>query len=91
MSLLSLILLSCMVVPIRDIGNITFSTSATAISNSNMNLLASVAMNIDDFNIGSIDNYENVRECTISPNKTTSRMVSVSLSKSLEEYAIRVE
>ena len=56
-----------------------------------MSLPAPVAMNINDFNVGSIDNYEDVREYSISPNKATSRTVSMYLSKASEEYAIRVE
>ena len=56
-----------------------------------MNLPASVEMDINDFNISNINNYNDVREHTMSSNKATSRMVSMSLSKILEDYATRVE
>ena len=59
MSFLSLKLLSYMVVLIRDIGNITFSTSAITFKPIYMtSLLVSVAMDINDYNV---NNYNDVR------------------------------
>ena len=48
-------------------------------------------IDIDDFNIGNVDNYDNVREYTISFNKTAFRMVSMSSSKALVDYTIKME
>ena len=72
-----------MVAPIRDQGNITFSTLAITTSNAIMNLPGPVKIDIDNFNIGNIDNYDDIREHTISSNKTASRMISMSSSKVL--------
>jgi len=80
-----------MVVPIKDQGNTTFSTLAIIISDLIINLPASVEMDIDNFNISNINNYNNVRRHTMPSNKATSRMVSMSLSKVSEDYATRVE
>ena len=80
-----------MVVPIRDIGNTTFSTLAIMILDSNMDILALGVMNINNFNIGSIDNFDDVREHMIFPNKAISRIVSMSSSKASKEYAAKVE
>ena len=70
-----------MVAPIRDQGNITFSTSAITTLNAIMNLPSSVKMDIDNFNIGNVDNYDDIRGHTISSNKTASRMIFMSSSK----------
>ena len=56
-----------------------------------MNLLAPVEMDIDDFNVGNVNNYNDVRGHTMSSNKAASRTVSMSSSKALEDYATRVE
>ena len=50
-----------MVVPIRNIGNKTFSTSANITSNSNITLPFLGDIDIDNFNSSSIDNYDDVR------------------------------
>ena len=70
-----------MVAPIRDQRNITFSTSAITTSNAIMNLPGPVEMDINNFNIDNIDNYDDIREHTISSNKTASRIISMSSSK----------
>ena len=72
-----------MVTPIRDQENITFSTSAITTLNAIMNLPGLVEIDIDNFNIGNIDNYDDIRKHTISSNKTASRMISMSSSKVL--------
>ena len=50
---------------IRDQGNITFSTSAITTSNAIMNLPGPVEMEIDDFNVSNVDNYNDMRGHTI--------------------------
>ena len=80
-----------MVVPIRDIENTIFSSLAIITTDMHMNLLAPVEINIDDFNVSNIDNYNNVRKWTISSNKATSRTASMSSSKTSEDYTTRVE
>ena len=90
-TLLSLIPPSCIVASIRDQENINFSTLAIITSNMIMDLPGPVEMNIDDFNISNVDNYDNVRKYTMSSNKTASRMVSISSSKISVNYATRME
>jgi len=80
-----------MVASIRDQGNITFSTSAITTSNAIMNLLGPVEMDIDDFNVSNIDNYNDMRGHTIPSNKTTSRTVFMSSSEASVNYATRME
>ena len=46
-----------------------------------MNLPGPVEMDINNFNIDNIDNYDDIREHTISSNKTASRIISMSSSK----------
>jgi len=80
-----------MVASIRDIGNKIFSNSANIISDSRMTLPNSKKMNIDDFHDRSIDNYNDVRECMIYSNKTSSRTVLMSSSEALVNYATKME
>ena len=56
-----------------------------------MDLLAPVEMDIDDFNIGNIDNYDDVRGWTISFNKAALRMVSISSSKISVDYTTKIK
>ena len=77
--------------PIRDIGNKTFSNSANTTSDSRMTLPNLGEMDIDDLHSKSIDNYNDVRECMMYSNKTSSRTVSISSSKTLVDYATRME
>ena len=89
MSFLSLKLLSYMVVLIRDIGNITFSTSAITFKPIYMtSLLVSVAMDINDYNV---NNYNDVRRWTISCSKANSRIVSISSSKASKPYHAKIK
>ena len=50
-----------MVVPIRDIGNKAFFTSAITNLHLNMNSLPDMGMVIDDFSGSNINNFDNVR------------------------------
>ena len=48
-------------------------------------------MVINDFRDGNINNFDEVRGHSMTSNKSTSKMVSMSLSKTLVEYTIRIE
>ena len=48
-------------------------------------------IDIDDFNIDNVNNYDDVRGCTMSSKKTSSRTVSMSLSEALVDYITRME
>ena len=48
-------------------------------------------MDIDDFISSNVDNYDDVRGHTMTSNKTSSRTVSMSLSKALVDYATKME
>ena len=80
-----------MVASIRDQGNITFSTSAITTSNAIINLPGPVEIDIDNFNVSNIDNYNDIRGHTIPSNKTASRTVFMSSSKTSVNYATRME
>ena len=56
-----------------------------------MTLLANMGMNIDDIFDSNADNYNDVRGCTITSNKPSSKTVLMSLSKALVDYATRIE
>ena len=71
--------------------NITFFTLAITTSNMIINLPGPVEINIDDFNIGNVDNYNNVREHIMSSNKTASKIVSMSSSEVSVDYTTRME
>ena len=90
-SLLSLVLLSCIVAPIRDIGNKFFSTSATMNSASKITLLTGIGINIDNFISNIADNYNEVRGCTLASNKQASKTVLMFSSKASVNYATRME
>ena len=80
-----------MVVPIRDIENKALFTSAITNKQPNMNLLPNMGIVIDNFGGGNVNNFDKVRGCSITSNKSASRTVSISSSKVLVEYAIRLE
>jgi len=80
-----------MVVPLRDIGNKFLFTSTTMNSYSNITLPSNMGMDIDNFISRNVDNYDDVRGHTITPNKTTSRTVFMSLSETSVNYATRIE
>ena len=71
--------------------NITFFTLAITTSNMIMNLPGPVEIDIDDFNIGNVNNYNNMREHIMSSNKTASKMVSIFSSKISVDYTTRME
>ena len=78
-----------MVALIRDIENIISFTSAITFKLTQMtSLLASVEMDISDYNI---DNYNNIRRQTMSYSKFNSKTVSISSSEVLELYCAKIE
>ena len=48
-------------------------------------------IDIDDFNIDNVNNYDDMRGCTMFSTKTSSRTVSMSLSEALVDYITRME
>ena len=80
-----------MVAPIRDIGNKSFSTSATMNSDSRMTFPPNMGMDVDDFGSRNVNNYDDVRGRTMTSNKTSSRTVSMSSSEALVDYATKLE
>jgi len=56
-----------------------------------MNLPGPMEMDIDDFNVSNIDNYDDVRGHTMSSNKTAFRTISMSSSEPSVNYTTRME
>ena len=77
--------ISCIVVSLRDIGNKLLFTLAF------MNSYSSMGIGIDDFISRNVDNYNDVRNRSMTSNKTASRTISMSLSKTSVNYATRME
>ena len=50
-----------------------------------------MGMDIDDFGSRNVHNYDEVKGCTMTSNKTSSRTVSISSSKISVDYATRME
>ena len=90
-SFLSLIPPSYIVAPLRDIGNKFLFISTTTNSYSNMTLPPNMRMDINDFVSRNVDNYDDIRGCTMTSNKTTFKTVSMFLSKVLVDYTTRME
>jgi len=53
-----------------------------------MTLLALAVMDIDDFNVGNCDNYNDIRGCTMSPSKHSTRTVFISSNEASVDHAI---
>ena len=71
----------------------TFSFSTTY-PQSNMTSWAlppNMGMDIDDFVSSNVDNYDNIRDCTMTSNKNSSRTVSISSSKASVDYTTKIE
>jgi len=54
-------------------------------------LPSNMGMNINNFIISNVDNYHEVRGCTMTSNKNFSRTVSITSSKASVDYATRME
>jgi len=48
-------------------------------------------MDVDDFDSRNVDNYNEVRGCTMTSNKMSSRTVSMSSSEASVDYATKME
>ena len=85
---LSLIPLSCIVAPNRDIRNIHFLSSAfTSFSAQMANLPSNLVMDINNCNV---NNYDDVRKRPFSSSKVSSKSASVSSSASSIPYPKRM-
>ena len=93
---LSLLPPSCIVASIRELAN-TFYFTISKLQNNflepylRMTLLSNISMNINDFIGRNADNYNNMRDRTMTFNKTSSRTVSMFLSEVLVDYATKIE
>ena len=56
-----------------------------------MTLPALAVMDIDDFNIGNCNNYDDIRGYTMSPSKHSTRTVFMSSNEASVDYAIQIE
>ena len=87
--LLSLILLSCIVAPKRDLGNIFSFTSATSSTTKHITFLPAFgAIDINNYNV---DNYDGIRGRTISFSKANLRTTLMSSSISSKLYHNKME
>jgi len=94
MPFLSLVPLSCIVVPIRDLGNKFFSSATITHSHQPLNLPTVFPSTYIGMNIlsGKIpDNYDEVQSRTISLLPQLSKASSISSTKSLVAYHERME
>ena len=80
-----------MVALARDIRNKSFVTSGITNLYSRITLPPNMGMDIDDFGSRNFHNYDEVKDCTMTSNKTSSRTVSISSSKISVDYATRME
>ena len=98
-SLLSLVPSSCMIVPVRDLGNKFFSSSSNMHSQQVFNsqvlelptVFHSNNAGINIFAGFAPDNYNEVRDRTLSTKEQTSRNSSISLTKLSIAYYERME
>ena len=88
--LLSLLPPSCMVAPIRELGNITLSTATTCSTTNNMASIQDIDMVVDPldnlFDIG--DNFDEVRGRSLALSAHRPRSPSISSSDCDEEYHV---
>ena len=91
--LLSLLPLSCIVAPIRELGNITLSTIVMSSNTSNIASNQDINMVIDPLdNLFDIsNNYDEVRGCSLDVSIHRPRSPSISLSEGGKEYHICVQ
>ena len=64
-----------------------------AITNSHLsiNLLFNIEININNFVSRNINNYNNIRNCSITSNKNTSKIVLISLNEILMNYVTKIK
>ena len=80
-----------MIVPVRNIGNKSFSTLATMNLVSRITLPTNIGIDINDFVGSNADNYNDVRSHTITSNKSSSRTVLIFSSETLVDYTTKME
>ena len=56
-----------------------------------MTLPALAVMDIDDFNVGNCNNYDDIRRCIMSPSKHSIRTVFMSSNEVSVDHAIQIE
>jgi len=85
--LLSLLPLSCMVAPIRELGNIILSTAITCSTTNNMALIQDIDIVVDLLdNLFDIDNnFDEIRDYSLALNAHKPRSPLISLSDCNEE------
>jgi len=82
-----------MIVPIRDFGNITTFTPALHSTTNNMSPNNNSNMVVDSFNDifeNTCDNFDKVRDCSLTQSTHYPRTLSLFSSDCEEDYAIRV-
>ena len=64
-----------------------------AITNSHLsiNLLFNIEININNFVSRNINNYNNIRNCSITSNKNTFKIVLISLNEILMNYVTKIK
>ena len=88
-SLLSFLPLSCMVAPIRDLGNITSKTLSICESTLNMTASNDIDMEVDSFNQlfqGTNDFFDEVQDCSLTQSAHSPRTLSISSSECEKSY-----
>ena len=66
-------------------------TLAITNSHSSINLLSNIEININNFVSRNINNYDNIRNCSITSNKNTFKIVLISLSEILMDYVTKIK
>ena len=60
-------------------------------SHSSINLLSNIGININNFVSRNINNYDNIRNCSITSNKNTFKIVLIFLSEILMDYVTKIK
>ena len=66
-------------------------TLAITNSHSSINLLSNIEININNFVSRNINNYDNIRNCSITSNKNTFKIVLIFLSEILMDYVTKIK
>jgi len=93
-TLLSLLPPSCMVAPIRELGNITSDTFTLCATMNKMASEKDVVIEGDSFDLffnNACDNYDEVHGHSLTHSAHSPRTLSMSLSECEESYAERME
>ena len=60
-------------------------------SHSSINLLSNIGININNFVSRNINNYDDIRNCSITSNKNTFKIVLIFLSEILMDYVTKIK